>query len=210
MYFDDIAVVDANSPSYAGCGSTVFMSPNAAGDANTWLQTAGGAGSATNYTLVNETPPDDATSFVNTGTLNNDDFYEFSNSGLQTYDTINALLIGTRHNNNTADATTAYNIAWKAASGGTISTAGTTMIPNSTTWRSFSTTGDAADSYKFATTTTTTGASLTSTILDSMQAGYRLTAANVNRIQVTRIWAYVDYEAGTPPAGGAGYTLFFN
>ena len=209
LRFDDIEITDGLS-GFPGCGSSVFMSPNAAGDANTWLQTAGGAGSATNYQLVDEIPPNDATDFVNSGTLNNDDFYNFTDSGLHTYDTINALFVGSRHNNNTADATTAYKVVWKPTSGGTISTAGTAMVPGDTTWRSWDTSTDATDVYKFATTTTTDGTALTSTILDAMQAGFRITAANVNRIQATALWAYADYTAGTPPpsTAGSGLLLF--
>mgnify|MGYP000954816650 CR=1 FL=1 len=206
-YFDDIAVVDARAPDYAGCGSTVFLQPNAAGDANAWLDTSGSAGTSNNYTLVNEIPPDDATSMVQNGILNSEDLYNFSDSGLQTYDTINAFGIGTRHRNNTADAVTAFQIEWEASSGGTKANS-VSLVPNSTTWTSYGTSANTGDTFKFSTTTTTTGAALTSTIMDSMQAGYIDSVLNVNRVQITSIWVYVDYTAGTPPPSTGG-TQFF-
>ncbi len=200
-YFDDIAVVDGTTD-YAGCGSTVFMKPNAAGDSNSWLDTGGGAGSSNNYTLVNDFPPNDATSMVKSGILNSEDLYNFSASGLQTYDTINALGIATRYNNDTADATTAYKIEWMASSGGTKAQSAA-MIPNSTTWETYGVNATPVDTFQFSTSTDTVGAALTSSVLDSMQAGYIDSAVNINKIQITNIWAYVDYTAGTPPPATA-------
>jgi hypothetical protein len=201
-YFDDIAVVDGGT-AFPGCGNTVFMHPNAAGDVNSWLKTGGGAGDANNYTLVDETPPDDATSMVKSAILNSEDMYNFDDSGLHSYDTINAVVVGTRYNNDTADATTAYQIEYEtSASGNKFKSA--SIIPNSTTWSSYGAQASKDDKYYLSTTTGATGAALTSSDLDSSQAGYLDSAININKIQVTNIWMYADYTAGTAPAVGIG------
>ena len=209
VYFDDIAVVTRNDPQFPGCGSTVFMTPNGDGDAHAWLDTAGSAGTANNYQLVDEIPPNNATDFVNSGTLNAEDSYAFSDSGLQTYDTVNAVAVSARYNNNTADATTAFKVLWRPTSGASASTSAA-LIPNSTTWGSYGVQATKNDSSNLATSTSTNGAALTSTILDAMQAGVIISAANVNRVQLTRLWAYADYTPGTPPVGTSnGDTILF-
>lgn len=193
MYFDDIAVTDTLT-GYPGGSSTVFMQPNAAGDANSWLNTTGGAGASTNYTLVNEAPPDDATSMVQSALLNSEDLYNFTDSGLHSYDTINALVLKPRFTNDVADATDAFKIEWEASSGGTKAQT-SAIIPNSTSWSS--------DFFFFSTTTDTGGAALTSSTIDSMQAGYIESAVGLNKIQITNIWGYIDYVAGVAPAANS-------
>ncbi len=208
MYFDDMAVTDA-STGYPGGTSVAFIQPSGDGDAHAWLQTAGGAGSATNYTLVDEVPPNDATDFVNSGTLNAQDMYLMGDGGTHSYDTINALTINVRYNNNTADATTAFKVQYETTTGGNKGLSAA-FIPNSVTWSTYGVQATKADSANFATTTGATGAGLTSADLSSGQMGYILSAAGTNRVQISGIWAYVDYTVGTPPVstGATRYTFF--
>lgn len=197
VLFDDIAVTDVGT-GYPGSTSEAFIQPSGDGDAHQWLQTAGGAGSATNYTLVNEIPPNDATSFVNTVTLNNQDLYLMGAGGTHSYDTINALTINVRYANGTADATTAFKVEYETSASGNKGQSAA-IIPNSTTWTSYGVQAAKADSANFATTTGATGAALTSADLSNGQMGYILSAAGTNKAEVTNIWAYADYTPGTAP-----------
>jgi len=201
IYFDDWKVNDSSGSSqtsYPSNGKVIILRPDSSGDANAWLQTAGGAGSSTNYQLVDELPPNDATDFVNSGTLNNEDLYNMSASGTSSADTINVVQVGSRFSNNTADATTAFKTEVIKTSGGTVSQ-GSAIIPNLTTWKSFQTA--ATDTYVHTLYADPDGSAWTGGTggtLDSMQAGLKITTANVNRIQVTALWVYVDYTPGTP------------
>ncbi|HKQ06123.1 MAG TPA: hypothetical protein VJ464_13390 [Blastocatellia bacterium] len=200
IYFDDWKINDSsgsNQTGYPGTGKVIIIRPDSAGDSNAWLQTAGGAGSSTNWGLVDETPPNDATDFVNSGTLNNEDLYNMSASGIQSYDTVNVVQIGARFRNDTADATTAFKTEVIKTSGGTVSQ-GSAIIPNLTTWKSYQTA--ATDVYVHTLYNDPDGSAWTNTTLDSMQAGVKLTASNVNKVQVTALWVYIDYTPGTPPS----------
>lgn len=200
VYFDDWKINDnqgGSETSYPGDGKVILLSPNAAGDNNAWLDTGGGAGSSNNYQLVDEKPPTDATDFVNSVTLNAEDFYNVAASGLSAGDTISLVQVGFRFNNNTADAVTAFRAEIKKASAGTILQSAS-IIPNSITWRTNSTA--APDVYALTAYTDPDAAAWTSTTLDSMQIGVKLTAAGTNRVQVSAMWAYVDYIPGAAPS----------
>ena len=83
-------------------------------------------------------------------------------------------------------------------------------MPNSTTWKTNATTTTLG--YPITAYTDPDGAAWTNTTLDSMQIGYKLTTAPGTagrRIDVTTIWAYVDYTPGTPPAASSSFLLMF-
>lgn len=199
VYYDDIAVnngTGASQNSWPGDGNLILLSPNAAGDSNQWLQTGGGAGSSNNYTLVNEIPPDNATTFVNSGTLNNTDFYGITS--MPVVNKINVVSVHGRLNNNTADATTAVKWQIEKASGGTVSQS-TAVIPNSTTW---ATDGNSTTIWQNILTlyNDPDGNPWTWQQLRNAQIGPKITASNVNRIQVSAMWVYVDYSTYTSGA----------
>lgn len=206
LFFDDVAVNDdsgSSQTSWCGSGKVIYLRPNAAGDANAFTtQTGGTAGASNNYTRVNEVTPNDATSFNGSSTLNNEDMFNVDNSGINSYDTVNVVHVGLRFRNSTADTAAAVKAQIKKTSGGTI-TQGTGIVPNSTTWR----TNTTATPWLFSLTTYTDpdGAAWTNSTLDSMQIGYKLTtgpAVAGRRVDVSNVWAVVDYTPGTPPAGG--------
>lgn len=209
-YFDDVAVNDNTGSfqtSLPGPGKVIVIRPNAAGDSNAWNNTANGAGSGNNYQLVDETSPNDATDMVQSGTLNNLDLYNHEASGLSSTDTINCVQVWFRRRNNVADATTAVNAVVIKTASGTQSN-GTAVVPNTTTWRTGSSTTANVIAANHTSYQDPDGAAWTSSTVDSMQAGPKLTTANVNRIQVSAVWVSVDYNPATTvtPAAIANIT----
>jgi hypothetical protein len=199
-YFDDIAINDSSGSiqtGYPGKGAIIRLTPNGTGDSNMWNNTANASGSSNNYQLVDENPPNDATDMVQSGTLNDIDMYALSDSGLTIYDNIQVVAIGGRFRNNVADTVTSFRFRVEKTASGTI-TESADIIPNSSTFRTNSIDANIRN-FPLVTYLDPDGAAWTNTTLDSMQIGLKLTAANVNRIQVTSIYVSVDYIAGSPP-----------
>jgi hypothetical protein len=198
-WIDDVALNDSTGTgqtSYPGLGRQLYLVPNAAGDVNTFAtQTGGTAGAGNNFTRVNEVPPNDATSFNGSSTLNQEDLFNVTDSGIGASDTVNAVLVGIRVRNNTADVTSAIKAEIEKTGSGTISQ-GTAIIPNTTSWNTNGT--STPRNYTLVLYKDPDGTDWTQTTLDSMQIGYKLTAVGVNRVEVTAVWAVVDYT----PSGG--------
>lgn len=192
-YFDDIAINDTTGTkqnSFPGSGKVIRLKPRAAGDSNQFLvQTGGTAGAANNFTRVNEVLPDDATTFNGDVTLNNSDMFAMDASNIGTSDTVTLVEVAMKLRDLTADATTALKVQIEKTSAGTI-TQGAAIIPNSTTFR-FNTA--AAPRTPLVTYTDPDGAAWTKATLDTMQCGYKITAAGVNAIDVTVVYANVEY-----------------
>lgn len=201
-FFDDIAINDSNGSfqnSYPGAGSIIHLKPNAAGDSNGFLVQVGGtAGSANNYTRVNEVTPDDATTYNGAALLNAEDLFNVDDSGIGGADTVNVVAVGARMADLVgADATAAFKLEIEKTSGGTKSQS-STIIPNSTSWL----TNASASPRNYALTTyqDPDSSNWTKTTLDSMQIGYTQTATNVQTIAVSTVWALVDYTPLASPA----------
>lgn len=191
-YFDDIAVNDNNGSfqtSYPLDSKIILLTPNAAGDANAWLTTAGGAGDANNYTLVDEVPPNDATDFVQSVTADAIDMYNFSASGLNPTDVVNLVEIFVRFRNGTTDATTSFRVRIEKTSGGTVSESAS-IVPNTTAWKR---NGVTVNTSPLTLYVDPDSAVWTKTTLDSIQAGLKLIAAGTNAIQVSALYVQVDY-----------------
>lgn len=197
LYFADWAVNDSSGSaqtSWPGEGVVVTLHPDAAGDSNAWNNTSNAAGSANNYLLVDEAPPDDATTMVQTGTLNAEDSYNCTASGMGAGDTVNCVMVGGRFRNSTADATAAARLQIRKAAAGT-TTQSADLIPNST---SFRTNANAEPrNYPIILHNDPDGSAWTQTTVDSMQIGVKLTTAGTQRIQFTSVWAVVDYTPST-------------
>lgn len=207
LAWDDWAVNDASGTrqtSFPGPGKIIHLLPSAAGDANTWLDTAAGAGSTNNFQLVDEVTPNDATDMVQAVTLNAEDMYNLTNSGIFAGDTVNCVLVGARFRNNTADATTAFRLQARNGSGGTTSQSAS-IIPNTTTWVTNAV--SQPKNYPLILHTDPNSNPWSQATLDSLQAGVKITAAGVNRVQVSAVWVSVDYTpstaAGPPPPPSA-------
>ncbi|HLC22261.1 MAG TPA: glycosyltransferase, partial [Candidatus Nanoarchaeia archaeon] len=95
VYLDDIAInsdVGSYQNSWPGDGKIVHLKPNAAGDASDWTN---------DYTYVDETTPDDATTLVASNTANQIDDHNIENSstaGIASSDTISLVQVGARFN----------------------------------------------------------------------------------------------------------------
>jgi hypothetical protein len=200
LNFDDLAVNDSSGTSQTGlpgAGGVIRLTPNAGGDANAWLNTAGGAGDSNNFNLVDEVTPDDATTMVQSGILNSEDLYNCTDSGIGASDTINVVQVGMRFRNNTADALTAFKVEIEKTTGGT-KTQSASIVPNSTTWKTNATAVPINPPITLY--NDPDGSPWTQATLDTMQIGQIDTIVNVNKIQVSTIWATVDY---TPASGQA-------
>lgn len=197
IYWDDAALNDNSGTlqnSWPGDGKILHLVPAATGDANAWNNTANGAGSTANWQLVSDVPPDDATTLVQSGTLNAEDFYNLGDSGIGSSDVVNVSMVGLRLRNNTADAVTAVKAELKKTSGGTI-LQGAAIVPNGT---SFGTNAPAQPrNYTLIAHRDPDGNAWTQSTIDSAQAGVKITAAGTNRIQVSAVWVSVDYTPST-------------
>lgn len=198
VYYDDIAVnngTGTSQNSWPGEGRLILLYPNAPGDSNQFKDTAGAAGTTNNYTLVDEQPPNGITDFVNSGTLNDTDWYGIS--PMPVVNQINVVSVHGSLNNNTADATTAVKWQIQKTSGGTVSQ-GTAVIPNTT---NFFTDGNSNIWQNLLSLPTDPdGQPWTWQSLRTTQIGPKITASNVNRIQVSAMWVYVDYQIFTSGA----------
>lgn len=209
IFFDDIALNDdqgSAQTSFPGDEKLIVLRPDSAGDSNQWLQTAGGAGASTNYQLVDEVTPNNATDYIQSTTLNDIDFYNCGASGINSYDTVNVVTVHGRMTNDTADATSAVKLRIEKNGSGTVSE-GSAIIPNSTTWMTDGATATFLPTLVLYTDPDTSA--WTSTTLDSMQIGAKLTADTANKILISALWAYIGYTPGTPPASGNGNFFSF-
>ncbi len=198
-WFDDCAVNDATGSEQNGLpgdGKVIALRPNAAGDSNGFNNTSNAAGSSNNYQLVDENPPNDATDMVQHNTNNTLDLYNFAASGIGASDTVNVVHVHLRRRNNTADAATAVSPVVVKTSGGTQAT-GVAVVPNSTTWRTGSTTSGSIILPNYTGYTDPDGAAWSQATLDTLQTGPKITTGGTNRVQVSAVWVTVDYTPVT-------------
>jgi hypothetical protein len=205
-WFDDVVLTDATGSfmtTYPGIALVGRAPVSAAGDVNGFLVQVGGtAGSANNYTRVNENPPDNATSYNASAVLNAEDLFTINVSGIPTTATINAVAVGERCANITsADATTGIKLEMIKASGGTKAQS-PNIVPNST---SFNTNGTSSPRnyqlilYQDPDNVNWNPATWTP------QIGYFIDATAVNAVGITNVWAEVVYTAAI--AAGTAHNL---
>lgn len=190
FYYDDCSINDssgATQNSYPGAGALTLMLPNAAGDSNTFSVNVGGtAGAGNNFTRVNETPPNDATSYNGSATLNQLDLFRCNDPAIGT-DTVSCVHVLGRMSQSVSNATIQIQLQAEKAAAGTKAT-GTAFNPNDTGW--FLTNGV----HDLVMYTDPDGAAWTESTLATTQIGYKLTTASTTvQIRVSNIWAYVDH-----------------
>jgi hypothetical protein len=207
FYFDDIAVNDVSGTaqtSYPGVGSVVYAWPNGQGDND-----PDGArddtcttSPANCYQELDETDPDDATTFIDldaTNVIGDFAMQDSSTVGIDSYDTITLVDIGYRAREETS-AATQFRTRVKSASGGTVSS-GTIVDLGTTVWR---TNANASNnnmrnrhvSYTDPTTSVAWTPTGTNSI-DSMQLG--VTIADSDDVDVSTLWAMIEYVDGVAP-----------
>lgn len=198
-YFDDVAVNDSSGTAQNGLpgpGSIVHLLPNAAGDNNLWpTQTGGTAGSANNFTRVNQVTPDDATTFnaiAVTGTTQIDDFNvtDPATAGIGSSDTITLVAVGFR---GVSAATTAASIVTRLKGQASGTTTESASLPvNVTTYFTNATAAPKVPKIT-AYTNPQTSTAWTPATLTTMQIGYRANVAQTTTRRVTALWAQVEY-----------------
>ena len=197
LNYDDIAINDqtgSNQTGLPGAGLLLRYSPNAAGDSNTFgTQVGGTAGSANNFTRVDEVTPDNATSYNASITAASDLFKVGAVTGsLPAGSTINVVQVGGRIANITAADTTAslqFQIEQQAS--GTIAKSGA-IIPDTLTWSTNST--SAPHNSPLTLYQDPTSTNWTTSTIASMQIGYLIDFAHTDASAISTIWAYVDYS----------------
>ncbi|WP_179165224.1 hypothetical protein [Streptomyces sp. M41(2017)] len=195
---DDIAVNDNTGTAQNGLpgpGSVVHLHPAGAGDNNTWTGTGGTAGAANNWTRVNDTPPDDATTYnelTATGTTSADDFTLSSAAaaGIGASDPITLVAVGARIGS-TATTTASIVTRLKGQAGGTLLESASTSVAV-TGWQ----THKAAVPRLYGLTAYTnpqTSAAWTRTALGTAQIGYRGNVSQSTSRRVSNLWALVEF-----------------
>jgi hypothetical protein len=192
FYFDDIAVNDqsgSNQTGLPGSGKVIRLLPDSVGDVNTFEKSGGTAGDSNNYNQEYEINPDDATTYLRSTTLNQEDMYNCGASGIGINDIVNVVQVRLRARRSAATSPT-IRAQVKKTSGGTISQ-GSTWTPNSTTWRTD------ANAVPYIPTLTLyqdpDSANWTKSTLDTMQIGMKVTTDNSAYVQVSTVMAQVDY-----------------
>jgi hypothetical protein len=203
LYFDDFAVNQGTGSfqtSYPGQGNIVYLHPNAAGDNNTWETSAGGAGSATNYQAVDEVTPDDATTYLKriTTTIKVDDYNvtDSSTAGIDPYDSISLVQVGMRAKATSATASNDRNILLriKKTTSGTVSKSGNTDFSST----SYVTHSDPVPKiYQLNAYTDPDSATWTTSTLDTMQIGMENQTSVTTEVDVSKLWAMVEYIDGS-------------
>lgn len=195
IQFDDVALNNGSGSfdnTYPGGSSLLRYSPTGAGDSNTFgTQVGGTAGSANNFTRVNEVTPDNATSYNASITAASDLFAVGPVGGTLPAATINGVIVGGRVANLTgADTTASLQFQIEQTSGGTIQKSGA-IIPDTLTW---STNSKAVPhNYPLSAPQDPTGTNWTATTISTMQIGYLIDTVHTDADAVSTIWAYVDY-----------------
>lgn len=197
--YDDIAINDStgsNQTSYPGAGSVLRYKPSAAGDSNTFsVQTGGTAGSANNFTRVDEISPDGATTFNGSKTLSQSDLYKTTGQGgsVNSGSTINCVQVNVYYAGSAASSNSTFKVQAEATSGGTKSQ-GTATAPNATAYK---TNANAVPRLPPLTLyNDPTGSAWTSATIGTMQIGMDITTASTNQANISTVWANVDYIPG--------------
>lgn len=204
-FFDDLAVNSSAGSlenTYPGEGEEIHLYPNAAGDNAQW--TRGGTNSGANWSQVEEFPPNDATDYNESATLNQIDDHNLdaTPAALASDDTINAVMVGMRialSANTGADPNAVLRI--KASASGTVEETAN-LAGNSATWGTHRMGGGSLMDYRLvlydlpgASTTAWTKADL-----DVAQIGYRESNTDTDFYRFSAIWLLVDHK---PAVGGA-------
>lgn len=210
IYWDDIAINDnsgSSQNSYPGNGYVYRLSPAAAGDSNTFTrQTGGTAGDTNNFTRVNETTPDNATSYNGSSTLNEEDLFRVTQLTFPGGTTFAVVETGVVFRNSTADATGSFLVEIEKTTGGTKATSAS-IIPNSTTWSLNTITNTTPQLSPLILYKDPDTASWTPTTINSMQIGYKDTAnpgTAGRRCDITTLWVYIESSAVAIPSSPTG------
>jgi len=197
-FFDDIAINDATGTvqnSFPGAGNIMHLRPNAAGDSSSWSTNVGGtAGTANNYTRVNDVTPDDATSYNGKNTSFSEDLHNIDNTpaGIGSSDTINVIQVGVRYAGAAASLNTPFQVEYASASLAAIGSSATITPANAT----YVTNANAVPrNYPYTAYQTPDPTTLTKANLDTSQIGYLTGTGATNEVRISAIWLLVEWTA---------------
>lgn len=183
-YFDDVAINNSTG-GYPGPGKIIHLRANNTGDNSSW---------ASDYTAIDETPPNDATDYIESHTLDQIEDVNVDNtpSSMNTNDTINVVSVGVRAASNNTTSLARFVLRAKATSGGTVEES-SNLLNNTTTWYSNSQSAPlyALNLYDLPGASTT---EWTKTELDTAQIGVRLSVSDgAQEARISSLWMLVDY-----------------
>lgn len=216
LYFDDIAVNDTSGSAqtgYPGDGKIVHMRPDGAGDNAGWSDGDGGGGA--NYAKVDEVTPDDATTYVKRTSgqpIDDHNVQSSSSAGIGSGDSVTLVHVSLRGKatSNTANAGRNITTRIKSASGGTVQS-GNNADFSQTAWV---TDVDNANGIHVPQLTSyvdpTTGVAWTPTgtnSLDNMQIGYTPGNSSTTEVDVSTVWALVEYIPAAPATPKSGFFM---
>lgn len=216
QYYDDVACNDANGSvhnSWPGAGSIVHMHPDSAGDNNQWLKSDGSAADTNNFNQVDETTPDDGTTYLRRTTSSTpiDDYncQTSGSAGISAGDTIRLVQVGVRCGATSATITNRTGkLRIKGQASGTLQEGSVvgwnadTTIGNWTTHQVLAA-GILGGPYTLTAYTNPqsgAGAAWTPASLDTMQIGMQAAVASVNALRVSAVWALVEFTPGAASA----------
>lgn len=214
--YDDVAVNDGDGTAqntYPGEGKVVAFRPNAAGDSNTFDTPVGGTSSALsdNYSRVNETPPNNDTSYNASKTANQEDLFECpscADVGIGPNDTISWVGVGGLWRHEAFGSSGSFKYELMKASGGTkmVTTTGITFGNNS-----YHPIGGTNDNCRYPAPAPASGHldpdgnPWTPSTLDTMQIGYKMDTGGASNTRMSALWATVEYVAAPVVEKAYGY-----
>jgi len=197
-YFDDLGInddSDTTSNTYPGAGNVIVAFGTGAGASNQWTTGAARtAGTTNNYQNVDDNPPNDATDYIGSTTVNNQDLYTISPTAIVTGDTITLTMINCRWRNDVATSSGLDVQINYVTSGTDTSTSNYTL--NSTSWKTNAENASSLITPRFLNYTDFAGAAYTKATIDGSKIGVKLTTGtSANYIEISAIWLVVEYIA---------------
>ena len=187
-YFDDIAVNNSSGSSqnsYAGEEELILLKPDNTGDNSAWTNT---------YTNIDEVTPDDATTIIESTTLDaiEDVNLEASPAAIATTDTITLVAVDHRFRADGA-AEPGFVTRIKATASGTVEESAE-MTPTNTAFRTNGMTAVLTPSIVIYDLPGASTTAWTKTELDTAQIGVRISTDATNNIEVTTMGLYVGHK----------------
>lgn len=187
IFFEDLASNDDSGSfqnSWPGEGSIVHLKPNATGDNSDWTG---------DNTDIDEVTPDDATTVIESTTLNHieDVNLEATPASILSTDIINCVQVGVRYRADGA-AEPSFVLRIKSNTGGTVEESGNITTTN-TTWHTNSNVNPRNYQLTLYNLPGSTNDKWTKALLDTAQIGARISVDQINNIEISTMWLLVDY-----------------
>lgn len=200
----DIVIIegDATAPnSWAGRGSIGYLRPNEAGANAVWAR--GGTDSGANWSQTEETPPDDATTYVQSNTSGDIDDYNLdaTPAGVASDDVINWVAPGARF---AVSATTGGDpdFVMRVTAGGNTAESGNVSGAGATAYASYQTTPVLVVPMVLVDLPGASTAPWTKSDLDSAQIGIRESVTDTHFARVSAMWLMYEHKPAAPAPVG--------